>query len=256
MIVLFTGMVRSGSTWAFNIARVLLLAKNPAQRGEYRDDIGAALAAADDTVAHHLIKTHAPDPVGRGLIKRGLCRTICTYRDPLDCIASHMEAFGAPFEDALAAVRDGLALLHTQAAAGGVLFVAYADIVEWPRDTVGAIARYLDCAVGPAAVERIAEHFSKDNVARFTARFKAHAVGMVGGPEAWDSVTLFYSDHIRAHPTTAEALLSPEQRERALARLGGFVDPRGQLADVLVRRLAPPSAAAGAGAGGRRSDAR
>jgi hypothetical protein len=241
MIVLFTGMVRSGSTWVFNIARVLLLAKTPAVFGEYRDDIGAALAGVDAAVEHHLIKTHEPDPVGRALIQDGTCRAICTYRNPLDCIASQMEGFGARFEDAVAAVHEGLALLRFQALAGGVRFIAYDDIVERPHDAVGAIARHLDCMLGPAEAERIAAHFSKENVARFTARFKDHAVGQVGTSEAWESITLFYSDHIRARPSPPEALLSPEQLGQAIDRLRDFVDASGRLSDELMRRLAPPA---------------
>src|SRR5579871_5909729 len=119
MLVLFTGMFRSGATLAYNIARVLLLARSPAVFGEYRDDIGAALAAVDRAVEHHLIKTHRPDAAGHALIRDRACRTVCTYRDPLACIASHVETFGATFDDMLDAAAEALAFLEVQASAGG-----------------------------------------------------------------------------------------------------------------------------------------
>lgn len=239
MIVLFTGMARSGSTWAYNVARVILLARTPAIFGEYRHDIETALAQAPPGIEHHLIKSHAPDASGRAMIAQGRCRTICTYRDPLDCIASQMEAFGAPFEETLAAVHDGLELLRFQAAAGGVLFVDYDELTGRPAGTVAAIARHLGRAVEPADAELIAERFSRDNVVAFTDRLKADAAGRIGSSEAWDSITLFHSRHIRAQPSAPDALLSAAQLAQARDRLAAFIDARGRLSGTLLASLAP-----------------
>jgi hypothetical protein len=256
MIVLFTGMFRSGSTWAYNVARVLLLARSPAVFGEYRDDIAAALAVRAGQVEHHLIKTHRPDLAGRALIGDGRCRTICTYRAPLECIASNIETFGASLEETLALATEALAFLDFQSTIGGVMFIPYEDITERPQETVHAIGRHLGEIVPDAAAQRIAEHFSRDNVARFTGRFKDHVIGAIGAPEAWDSETLFYTDHIRARPSPPEALLSPAEIRQVLERLGDAVDERGRLADRLVRRLRDVSAAASAECSGRRPDGR
>jgi Sulfotransferase domain len=230
-------MFRSGSTWAYNIARVLLLARTPAVSGAYRDDVGAAVAVLDAKIDHCLIKTHRPDEAGRALIRGGGCATICTYRDPLACIASNMETFGAGFEETLAHAAEALALLRFQAMAGGVLFVAYDDIVARPPAVVAAIAQHLGLGGVADDFQRIADHFSRDNVARFTARFKDHMLGKLGAAQAWESDTLFYSGHIRAQPRPPEAVLNGEQIGRAIAHLGGFVDARGALAPDLLQRL-------------------
>src|SRR5258708_6354288 len=91
MIVLLTGMFRSGSTWAFNVAKSLLSREVPVAAliaGTYANDVGAAIAELDEHIQHFLIKTHMPDRVGHMLIKHRMTPTICTYRDPLDCIVS------------------------------------------------------------------------------------------------------------------------------------------------------------------------
>jgi hypothetical protein len=236
VLVLFTGMPRSGSTWAYNVARVLLLARQQTVFGEYRDDIASA-TAANPAADHHLIKCHTPDEAGRAHIAGQTCKTICTYRNPLECIASHIEVFGAPFEEALAEIRDGVALLRFQAALPGVLFVGYEAIVAQPSAVVAAIAGYLDCPLATGDAARIVAHFSKENVARFTRRFKDHADAKVGAAEAWESVTLFYSDHIRAHPGAPETVLTPEQLRTARLALAGTIDEAGDLAGDLVRAL-------------------
>jgi len=243
MVALFTGMFRSGSTWAYNVARVLLLSRSPATFGEYRDDVGAALASRDAAVAHHLIKTHTPDAVGRALIRDGACCTICTYRNPLECIASHMETFGAPFDGVLALAAEALPLLEFYTMATGVLFIAYEDITARPEDVVGDIANYLGVAISAADATAVAERFSKDNVARFAARLHDHATGKVGVPDAWDSVTLFSSRHVRTNPSPPDVVLSPAQLRHVLDRLGAFIDARGAFSGDLVRRLAQARAA-------------
>ncbi|MBI3516477.1 MAG: hypothetical protein HY060_20790, partial [Proteobacteria bacterium] len=49
-----------------------------------------------------------------------------------------------------------------------------------------------------------------------------------------------HADHIRAHPSAPEALLSVEQLGHATARLGDFIDQRGRLVDALRRQVAQP----------------
>ncbi|HUA56044.1 MAG TPA: hypothetical protein VMB81_27910 [Candidatus Sulfotelmatobacter sp.] len=238
MVVLFTGMFRSGSTWAYNVARVLLLTRSPAVCGEYRDDVGAALDSRDAAIEHHLIKTHHPDPVGLALIRAGACRTICTYRNVLECIVSYMEAFGAPFDQILALAVDALALLEFQAAAPDVLFIPYDQITQRPADAIAAIAQHLGVAICAVDAVAVAERFGKDNVARFTARLHDHAAETAGTPDVWDSITLFSSRHIRPNPSPPEALLSPAQLRQAVDRLGASIDARGALAGDLAQRLA------------------
>jgi hypothetical protein len=236
VIVLLTGMGRSGSTWAFNVAKALLSRETRAITGEYNNAVGAALAALDPRVEHHLIKAHMVDHIGHMLIRHRMCRTICTWREPLDCIASSMEAFGSAFENTVALASGGLAFLDLQAREGGILFVAYDDIIARPHDIIRAIGRYLGCPAGDDEVGRIADLFSKDNVARFADKLE-RTTDDRGGSAGWDPDTLLYPGHIRAQPSTLEQLLPPDQLRHVVAALGPFVDAHGRLASDLKQRL-------------------
>jgi hypothetical protein len=229
-------MGRSGSTWVFNVAKALLSRETLAITGEYNNAVGAALAALDPRVEHHLIKAHMVDHVGHMLIRHRMCRTLCTWREPLDCIASSIEAFGSAFENTVALARGGLAFLDLQSRAGGVLFVAYDDIVARPHDTIRAIGHYLGCPAGDAEVQRIATLFSKDNVQRFADKLE-RTTDERGGSAGWDPDTLLYPGHIRAAPSPPDQLLSPDQLRQAITGLAPFVDPDGRLARDLKQRL-------------------
>jgi hypothetical protein len=236
MIVLLTGMFRSGSTWAFNVAKALLSLKTRTVAGDYRNDIGAALAALDWNFEHYLIKTHMPDRIGHMLIRHRMATTVCTHRDPLECIASSMEVFGSGFEETVALARGALAFLEVQSKESGILFMAHDAITAEPERMVAAIAAHLGCAASADDIRRIAELFSKANVARFVAGL-APATGAPGVPPPRDPATLLHPGHIRSRPTPPDRLLSPEQRRYALDQLAGFVDAHGRLAPEIRRRL-------------------
>jgi len=236
MIVLLTGMFRSGSTWAFNVAKALLSHESRAIVGMYSNEIGTELGWLDENVEHFLVKTHMPDRVGHMLIRHRMARTVCTYRDPLDCIVSSMEVFGSRFEDTVALARGALALLDLQTKSGGVLFIPHDAIADRPDATVGTIAGYLGCRPGPAEIGRIAGLFSKPNVARFADNLSRDGTGP-GDPLPRDPDTLLHPGHIRTQPGTPDRVLTADQRRYAIAQLAGFVDPDGRLARDLRERL-------------------
>ena len=236
MIVLLTGMGRSGSTWAFNVAKALLSRETRAITGEYNTAVGEAIAALDPRVEHHLIKAHMVDRIGHMLIRHRMCRTICTWREPLDCIASSLEAFGSAFATTVALAQAGLAFLDLQSREGGILFIAYDDLVGRPHDIIGAIGRYLGCPPDDDEVRRIAELFSKDNVARFADKLE-RTTDARGGSAGWDRDTLLYPGHVRAQPSRLEQLVTPDQLRDVIAALAPYVDAHGRLASDLKQRL-------------------
>src|SRR5579871_5554944 len=97
MLVLCTGMNRSGSTWSYNVVRQLLTRQGGTVGGGYVNEVGEALLRGGQRFDHLVFKTHGPDDYGRVLIKQRLCRTIYTYREPLDAVLSAMEAFNNGF---------------------------------------------------------------------------------------------------------------------------------------------------------------
>jgi hypothetical protein len=243
MIVLLTGMFRSGSTWAYNAAKSLLSLESAAVAGTYTNDIGGEITALREQIQHFLIKTHMPDRIGHMLIKHRMVPTICTYRDPLDCIVSSMEVFKSNFEETVALAHGALAFLELQSKIGGILFVAHDAIVDQPAEQVAAIAGYLGCKPRPADTERIAALFSKPNVARFADNLVSSSM-VEGGALPRDPDTLLHPGHIRSQPRTPDQILTPAQRRYACDRLRNFVEAEGRLADTLRARLQRAEASA------------
>ena len=94
VILLVAGMQRSGSTFAFNVARDVLRARGRLyQEAPAEADIAGAIARAANA-EHVLIKAHTANPLAVALTRRGVVRAICTTRRIEDAAASWMEAFG------------------------------------------------------------------------------------------------------------------------------------------------------------------
>ena len=108
MIVFLAGMQRSGSTFAFNIAREVLRARGRVYQQDGAD-IVSALSRADGA-AHILLKAHEADPVCVALTRQGAIRTICTVRRVEDAVASWIETFGFEEADAIESMRKWLDL--------------------------------------------------------------------------------------------------------------------------------------------------
>jgi hypothetical protein len=250
MIVLCTGIIRSGSTWSFNVARLLLARRSAAVRGEFSNKIRTAVRSADAGVEHHVIKAHEPDRFGRRLITEGRCRTICTYRDPLECIASGIEAFGGTLEDMVALTRRHMEFLKLQHTAGGVHFVWYDDIVERPNERIRGIADYLGQPIDDAGVREIARSMDRDSVARLVKDLPTPPPDGKSRQQSWDPETLFHPGHIRERPRTAAELLTPSQLRYAVGQLAEFVDASGALRESIkaIGRLPPVARPSAAGA--------
>jgi hypothetical protein len=170
------------------------------------------------------------------LIKHRMTPTICTYREPLDCIVSSMEVFNSGFAETVELARGALALLDLQSKIDGILFIAHDAIVDRPADQVAAVAAYLGCTTRPGEIDRIAGLFSKPNMARFADNL-AHPGVVDGGVLARDPETLLHPGHIRSRPRAPDQLLTPAQHRYALDRLRPFVDADGRLAADLRERL-------------------
>jgi len=222
VLVLCTGMRRSGSTWSFNIVKQLLARTSNTVYGGY-NDLGDALRRQGSVCEHVIVKTHAPEELGRALIKQRACRTVFTYREPLDSILSGMETFGSPLETQSDGVKNDLDLMRFQVEAGGVLCVWYGDIVERTQEVVQAIADYLALALPADAIADIATMLSRDNVRRVIATLGKSASQSQVGSTQWDVGTLFSRHHVRAHPSDPAQVFSPAEVAQITERLSGYV---------------------------------
>ena len=100
--ILAAGMVGSGSTFLYNVAREILQAdpRRPTL-ATYADEWSAAYESRH----HLLLKSHWGLRALAPLAESGKLRPILTVRHPGDCICSDMERFGFPFDFSLKRVE-------------------------------------------------------------------------------------------------------------------------------------------------------
>jgi hypothetical protein len=235
-------MGRSGSTWSFNVVKLLMREHSETTHACYTDDVASSFMEAGARPEHIIVKCHVPDYFGRFLIKHRMCRTVYTFREPLEVLTSALEAFGGEFEPHLNGLSASLDLLRFQAETGGVHAIWYDDILERSPERVAALADYLGIECSRQRIDEIATMMERENVRRILAemsksgqqtktasRFSNRADKVT----SWDSGTLFSDHHIRKAPSAPEDFLTQDQIARAIATFSGFVDANGKLLDVV-----------------------
>jgi len=161
-LVLCTGMLRSGSTWSFNVCR--LMAKVIAGR-EGRPMAATYLTRepCEKFLATQLgrcpgptvLKVHEPGPLALNALRTGAARGVSTYRDPRDCVASMMTFTGRSFDQAARSISAALDLLEASAAAGNTLFIRYEDMLRDRAAHVAQIAAFLGLSLDAKILSRI-----------------------------------------------------------------------------------------------------
>jgi hypothetical protein len=235
-------MIRSGSTWSYNVVKLLMRDHSESTHTCYTDDIASSFMEAGALPEHIIVKCHGPDYFGRFLIKHQMCRTVYTFREPLDGLASAVESFGGAYETHLAVMRSSLELLQYQVEVSGVHAIWYDDILDRSADRVAAIADYLGIACSRHRSDEIATMMDRENVRQVLSQLgksgdqkktSAKLFNRSDRVTNWDTGTLFSDHHIRKAPTAPQDLFTPEQIAAAITAFSGFVDTEGRLLDVV-----------------------
>ena len=196
MIVLITGMPRSGSTWTFNVVRFLLSRADHRVYWEATDEFAELVRENAPRYDHLIFKTHQSDAFGSNLIRDGRCRAVCSYRDPVDALASWMEMFDIDLEPAVARMINHLRFVREQKA--DALMVDYVEIKAHAAATARRIAAFLGEAITPLESRWLALRLSRTWV-RWRYRFlKSGGLGVRDvGFSHYDERTLFHHRHIK-----------------------------------------------------------
>jgi hypothetical protein len=188
--VITLGIHGSASTWVFNVARELLVARFGAAsvhpcHALRADDLRNLPAGPG---RHVVAKTHGW-PTLPAFAAEWQARAIISVRDPRDAVLSVMQRFGEPFERSLQGIaQDCRAVLAC--AGAGFPALRYEDRFFEQPATVGAIAAYLRLPVEPSTAAEIFMTYSTDAVRRFAA-------GMGGlPPERLDGQGSFRFDRL------------------------------------------------------------
>src|SRR5258708_2797093 len=128
------GVIRSGSTWSFNVCRVLYQELSVQRRqpfgstyldGPYVEQFVAQQwqHAPGPTV----IKAHQIGPLALGAIRAGHAKGVCTFRDPRDCVASDVVFMGQGLETSVNRVVSTLEFLRFYQSTSHILLVKYEE---------------------------------------------------------------------------------------------------------------------------------
>lgn len=164
-------MARSGSTWSFNVVKLLMREHSETTYACYTDDVASSFMEAGALPEHIIVKCHLPDYFGRFLIKHHMCRTVYTFREPLESLTSALETFGSEFDPVLGGLTGSLELLQYQVETGGVHSIWYDDILERSHERVAALADYLGIDCSAQRCDEIATMMERDNVRRIYQRW-------------------------------------------------------------------------------------
>ncbi len=172
-------MPRSGSTWSFNACMGLLESTQPDASivGLYSADIRAVLAKR--SADYLVIKCHNVDEAGHGAIGRGECRTVYTYRDPCEAVASFIVFANVFFDEALASIKASLEFMTFQRRYGDALFLSYTELTETPRQAIRKIADHLGLAGDDAAVTAADRRSSRQEAAAVAEKVETLAPDQV-----------------------------------------------------------------------------
>ena len=217
MIVFVAGMQRSGSTFAFNIARDVLLARGRLYQ-DVSGDVQATIARAGEA-DHILMKSHAAEPSTLALARYGALRTILTVRRVEDAAASWINTFGWSEAETVEHLRAWLGLYARLR--HSALIVPYAELDRRPRRAAWRIGRYVSSDVNPLETMRIARRHSKAEVKRRADALTPDTAGVQDiGFSFYDTTTYFHRRHVsslRSH--SAELRLPHDQIARLRAAL-------------------------------------
>jgi hypothetical protein len=228
MIVIIGGMIRSGSTFTFNIARELLL-----QRGTVATYSGdsyahalADVAAGESAPANHfLLKTHWPDAETQEVMLSGQARVICSYRKPEDAIASWMHTFGHSLESSIESMRRWIEW-HSRVA-HRLHNINYSTIDERPHDAIAEIHQSIVGQVDTALAHEQREKYDKERLRDWLNIMPKDEKTFDMGVSYYDRETFFHRRHIAA----ASATLTDQVRQA----LSQFLMDDGELAYLVQR---------------------
>ena len=204
-IIICNGVIRSGSTWSFNVCRLLgeLLARRQGRQfgSVYLEEQRLDQFLQVDVLLREgvgVVKSHALGPIALEWIRTGKAKAVCTFRDPRDCVASDMPFWGKGFEPSMNRVAASLRLLSHYHDFGRTMFVRYEEMMHDRLWQIRRIAAYLQVAVDQNEVGWIDSMTNMQCSKKIAEELPARSDGVdvVLENRLRDRVTLLHANHI------------------------------------------------------------
>src|ERR1700682_5961800 len=193
-------MIRSGSTWSFNVALEVFRAQNRAVVGTHTDSLRKTLVELGDFPADLVFKSHDLDDLSMKMLLAGQAKAIYTHRDPLDAIASAMAIFNLRFDEAFELMAASIRTLEQLVEARVGLLISYEELMTDPTAGVGRMAQYLAHPLTGLAIQAITDRTGRDKMKQLSDNFDqlpAERVCQAPGNWAYDRETLLHRNHIQ-----------------------------------------------------------
>jgi len=205
-VVISSGTIRSGSTWSFNVCRLLgqLLADRRGEsltsaylEGQKLDHFLQAEAFLGQGPA--VFKAHFIAPMALEWIRTGRAKAVCTIRDPRDCVASDLGFTGQGFDKSVTRVVKCLGYLKSYLDFGRTLFIRYEEMMNDRLAQIRLIAAHLQIRIDQKEAESI-DHQTNLVAARKhcqeLGKLGDDRTHMVVGTHRRHHVTLLHDNHV------------------------------------------------------------
>lgn len=205
--IFVVGMVRSGSTWIYNVVREILGETGCGSAIGYLgegNDLDQALQSPQEGTPR-VIKFHDPTDVACDMLASGRARAIYTQRDLRDVAVSLIRFENTSLIDLICSQRLGriIATHERWTACDNLLCIEYADAMARQRDTIAQIAGFLGLPLSPEAALQIVERCSIDQSRQRMQAINSHHEGDdglqtkdIGRGRQYDQQTLLHANHV------------------------------------------------------------
>lgn len=223
------GLHGSASTWAFNVARELLLSTGPAEEAiSFYADRVEEIPPEAAAKARVLMKSHHGSPELDAWLAARPTRLVLTLRDPRDAAISMAQRFQAPLRNAVAWLRNDcerLARLQERPH----LALRYEDRFFEAPETIAAVADHLGVEAPAQALAAIFAAYRTQAVRAFAQSLAALPPERVqsDGRFPMDRVTQIHAPHIGDGRSGKWKQLAPETREAMTAAFRRYLGALG-----------------------------
>jgi hypothetical protein len=234
-VVVTMGVHGSASTWAFNVARELMLAVLGAEAVAtcFAATPPALLAAPSFPGRHLVCKTHGWSNL-HVFAYLASAPLIVTIRDPRDCVLSLMERFNSSFRVAMNGVARDYQCA-TACADAGHPTLRYEDRFFDEPTTVRGLAHHIGVEADDAVVGEIFDRYRTERVRAFAATVSSlprERLEGNGNPLLFDRVTQITRTHIGDGLVGKwRERLDPQQQADMSGAFGPFLTRFGYSAD-------------------------
>lgn len=187
------GLYRSGSTWLFNLLRMMAKRNEINFESEYNDDYTHSKLDKRITI----IKSHNPSSNFIHEIKEHDFLYFCLYRNPLDVISSMILQFSMPFNVAESLVKKSCDNIILNKNYIDMHFLRYEDCVIGNIDTIKTINQMLGGCLDEQFLYKLHAELSKSSVAKLVENIEDFTIFEEDGfMSMHEKSTLWHPNHI------------------------------------------------------------